>query len=146
LQKAEAEMAEARIQLLQAQRAAADRANGAVLQQLNNELSTLFIQSAEVEEKMKAMGELIQDLQKKSNTRAWAEIQDLNSRLRRIRNDQANVEASLKQMIPDPQGAPPPEKVIAIRPLEEALLGEDGEGADAGARPRGERRRGFGGF
>lgn len=123
VQNAEAEFAEARIQLLKAQREATDRASGAALQQLNDELSTLMIQAAEFDEKIKATSEFVKELREQSGPRVWAEVDMVKERMGRVRSLLAETELALTELNNTPLAETKP---IRIRSLEEALLGEEG--------------------
>jgi hypothetical protein len=132
VQNAEAESAEARIQLFKALREAKERAGAPVLQELNNQLSMIVVQAAELEEKCKMMADLVARLRAQTDPGEWAEIDTLNDKLRRVRNLLAETELGLMEAANSPL---PELKPIAIRPLEEALLGDVAEAeteADAG--------------
>ena len=122
LQKTKTELVNARISLIKAQREAADRASGAIIQGLNNELSALIVQAAEIEEKTEAVAALAEMLRERSAARVWVEMNALNDRVETLRNVLTQTEVSLMEFENNPL---PETRPISLRPLEEALLGEE---------------------
>jgi hypothetical protein len=119
LRKVEAEVAQARIDLLKSKRDAELRAGGAALQELNNELSRLVIQSAETEAQLKAnqemMGALRDRIQK--DVRGHAEIGALQEKLAALRSRQNEIESRLFSI--ERQSAELPQGQVTLRPLKQ---------------------------
>jgi hypothetical protein len=128
LSNAEAEYAAAQAQLIRAQREAGGRADGAFIQELNNQLSTLMINAAELAEKQKAFGEQIAMLRERINPQRVAESEMLKARVQLAQQHLVEVEQRFAQL--DRQELPELLQ-ITIRPLEEALLGDEAEAPPA---------------
>jgi hypothetical protein len=129
LNDAETELARARVEVLKAKRAAMAEAEGGVLKELNNELSHLFVQLAEIDARTKALEASAADLRDATSVGSTAardtrerRLAALQNRLAQLENDQAELEA---------QG-PPVAEEIKITPLDEALSlgGENETGAN----------------
>jgi hypothetical protein len=130
VQQVAAELAQARIELLRAQRAASDNASGAILQELNNELSKLFVQDAELKARGRALEETVEELSAQASVAVRAEIAGLQQSVKSLRERLASIDdetAKLENKIQIDDGG----GKITIRPLEEAL-DPDAEPADAG--------------
>jgi chromosome segregation ATPase len=123
-QGAEAEYAAARAQLIRAQREAGAQSHGAVIQELNNELSTLMIKTAELAEKKKAIETEISSLREMTVPRHVAEIEMLKARIELAQEQLAEAERRVSEL---QRNSPPALEQITLRPLEEALLDEGGE-------------------
>jgi hypothetical protein len=126
LGEAETEMARARVELLKAQRAATTDAAGGVMQELNNELSRLIVQLAEIDARMKALEPTVVEL--REATSAGAAIRDgtLRENLTGFQTRLVNIESAIATLESDAQQTEMPE--IRITPLDEALsLGEVNE-------------------
>lgn len=119
--EAEAALADARIQLLRAQREAVDHAQGDALLQLNNELSMLIIQSAELEATLKATEELAAELRAQASAERWSEMDLLRGRLDLAKSRLQAAEQAVFERENQPL---PPLEEISIRPLDEVLAPE----------------------
>lgn len=126
-QVAEAEYAAARAQLIRAQREVG-QSDGAMIQELNNELSTLAINSAEQAELRRALEEQIEMLRKSTNPQLLAELDLLKTRVQMIQQQLIEAEGKIAQL---ERERPSELQQVTIRPLEEALLGEDAEAPPA---------------
>lgn len=126
-QLAKSQLVEARIALLKAQRDAAERAQGTVLAELNNELSTLIVEAAELDEKSKALKELVAQLGGQASPRKVADVELLQAELRDAQVAVGNARQTMLAHAAQPR---PTLEQITIRPLEEALFGDDAEAAD----------------
>jgi predicted transcriptional regulator len=124
LQQSETDLAEARIELLKAQRSAEDQDSGGVVRELNNELSKLVVQSAEIEAKQKSLEQIYAELHDAlmSSFRGGLERVEVEARLESLRRRMFHIEESLTDL--QSQGGEPGGE-ITIRSLEEALLGDE---------------------
>jgi hypothetical protein len=119
--EAEANLTDARLQLLRARREAVGGSEGDVLQQLNNELSMLIIQAAEIEATLHATAEMAEELKAKSSAERWSEMDLLRGRLDLAKNRLQAAELTVF----DRENRPlPPQEEISIRPLDEVLAPE----------------------
>lgn len=125
---AKADLIEARITLLKAKREASERAQGSALAGLNNELSTLTINAAEIAEKQKSIEEQIARLRERTNPQRVAELEMLKTRAELALAHLKEAEVLRAQL---DRELPPVLQQITIRPLEEALLGDDAEAPPA---------------
>ncbi len=123
--QAEADMANARIDLLKAQRGAADRASGGVLEKLNNELSNLIVQLAEIDARTGALEKLASHLRDQTSVEVTTQRAMLVERLSLLKGELARVQAKQLDLSDQP---PIGIESLSITPLDEAL----GLGADAG--------------
>jgi chromosome segregation ATPase len=116
--EAEANLTDARLQLLRARREAVGGSEGDVLQQLNNELSMLIIQAAEIEATLHATAEMAEELKAKSSAERWSEMDLLRGRLDLAKNRLQAAELTVF----DRENRPlPPQEEVSIRPLDEVL-------------------------
>jgi hypothetical protein len=128
INEAEAAWTEARIQLLKAERDAMDRAQGSVLVDLNNELSTLIVKDAELEEKRKSIERIVATLEEQASPDRIAEVELLESE----RRDAQDAVSNARRQLREHEGQRPGDlEQITIRPLEEALFGDDPEAPPA---------------
>jgi hypothetical protein len=117
----DAELAQARIELFRAQRGAADQTAGAILQELNNDLSKLFVQDAELKARGDALENTVKELSARASVAVRTEIAGLQQSVKSLRERLAGIDdqaAELENKMPVP-GADVGK--ITIRPLEEAL-------------------------
>jgi hypothetical protein len=127
-QEANSDLIEARIALLKAQRDAAERVQGSALGELNSELSTLIIETAELDEKSKALSEMVNKLQEHASPDNVADVELLERERRDAQDEVSNLR---KQLRNHETQRPGDLEQITIRPLEAALFGDDAEAADA---------------
>jgi hypothetical protein len=126
--EAEAALADANVLLLRAKRDAVERASGGAILELNNELSTLVIKSAELAEKQKAVKTEISKISHHIDPKIPVRIEMLKTRIALAKEQLADAERRLSELRQD---TPPGLEQITLRPLEEALLGDDAEAAPA---------------
>lgn len=119
VQQIDAELAEARIELLKAQRAAADRSSGAILQEFNNELSKLFVQDAELKARGDALETTVKELSAQASVAVRTEIAGLQQSVKSLRERLASIDDEAAELEDKMQSTSGGE--ISIRPLEEAL-------------------------
>ncbi len=122
---AEADMANARIDLLKAQRAAADRASGGALEKFNDELSELIVRLAEIDARTGALEKLAEQLRDKTSVEVTTRRAVLVERLSMLKGELARVRATQLDLDDMPDIGT---ESLSITPLDEAL----GLGADAG--------------
>jgi len=118
LRSAEGELAEARITLLTARRDAEERAGGAALRELNNELSKLMVQAAEIEGRQKELKSMI-DLfraELRKSVQAHAEAERLQQELETVRQRRSHIDARWFEK--QRERAELPQTEISLRPLE----------------------------
>jgi hypothetical protein len=115
---AETEMANARVELLKARRAAMADAAGGVVQELNNELSRLIVQLAELDARSKALHEQVENLRVATSVSATTRADQLNHKLMVLQRRVAELEEAKAQL---ESQAPPTTEEITITPLDEAL-------------------------
>jgi hypothetical protein len=120
VRQADAAVAEARIELLKAKRAAARDANGTVLAALNDELSKLFVQDAELKARGSALEEMVDGLQERASVVTRTDIERAEQDLKRLRS---GLDATEQAML-DLGSRRNEEREISIRPLDEALPAE----------------------
>ncbi len=119
----ESDLANARIDLLKAQRAAAEHAGGALLRELNDELSKLFVKSAELDAKSKAVAEIVAELRHQTSVRVRIEAETIEFRIRSLRERLRQMEEALANARQERDASPKNE--ITIRPLVDLLTPED---------------------
>jgi hypothetical protein len=128
-QQTEAALAQARIELLRAQRSAVEGANGAILRELNNQLSQLIVEDAELRAKEESLAQTVAELREMTSAAVVAQTAQLEQRSLQLRSQLDSLEKALTdfelQVDDNSTGE------VTIRPLEEALLGLDVE-ADEG--------------
>lgn len=121
LQQAEAEMAKARVELIKAVRSAEEQSAGPILRELNNELSRLVVQSAEVEAQLKMVEGMIGELgeQVAASRRAEAETHGIQQRLNAARQRLGQVEESFSNV--EQNAASQPDAELTLHPLDKEL-------------------------
>ncbi len=117
----EAQLADARINLLTAEQKATTRAEGEVLRELNNELSMLIVQAAEFEATIKTTNEIADDLRAKASADRWSQIDLLRGHVERAKRRLIEAEQALDAQ--EHVTVWPPNE-ISIRPLDEVLAPE----------------------
>ncbi len=125
-------MADANILLLKAQRDAVERASGGAILQLNNELSTLVINAAELAEKQVAVENEMAKFREMADPQNPTRLEMLKARIAMAKEQLADAERRLAELRRD---TPPGLRQISLRPLEEALLGEGAESAEEESQP-----------
>jgi acetolactate synthase small subunit len=115
---AETEMANARVELLKARRAAMADAAGGVVQELNNELSRLIVQLAEIDARSKAVHEQVEKLRAATSVSNTTRAEQLTRKLMLLQRRVAELEEAKAQL---ESQAPPAAEEITITPLDEAL-------------------------
>jgi hypothetical protein len=116
MRSAEAEVVHARIEMLRAQRAAGESANGPLLRELNNELSRLIIRDAELKAMRDALDERRQKLE--SLIEAADERALLTRQSESLRGVIDVLEDKIRELDSD---AHQPQGPITIKPLTDAL-------------------------
>jgi len=118
LRRAEGELAEARITLLTARRDAEERAGGGALRELNNELSRLMVQAAEIEGRQKELNSMIDNLRAdlRQNIQAHAAAERIQQELETVRQRRSHIDARWFEK--QREKAELPQSEISLRPLE----------------------------
>jgi hypothetical protein len=126
LSDAETVMARARVELLKAQRAATADAAGGVMQELNNELSRLIVQLAEIDARSKALDDQVETLRVLTSVSNTTRAEQSTRKLMVLQRRVAELEEAKAEL---ESQAPPAAEEITITPLDEALsLGDVNEG------------------
>ena len=117
LLEADAHLAQARIDLLKSERDAEERAGGGALRALNDELSKLLIESAEIDAQRKKLEQIISDIRSefRDMARAIAQADSLKAQIKVLRKQQIDYDANiidLKRQLDEL--APQP---VTLRPL-----------------------------
>lgn len=126
---AESQVAAARVELLKAKRATASAAAGGALQELNNELSRLIVQLAEIDARTKGLESIKQSLREATSAGATVQASVLHERLAKLQGRLAEAEDSVEKL--QSLDSSPPQQ-ITITPLDEVLsLSGEEDSADA---------------
>jgi archaellum component FlaC len=120
LKAVEYELAQARIELFKAERAAVEQAHGAILRDLNDELSKLFVDAAELNARIEALGQIVAELRERTSVEVRVETATLEMQVNSLRERLSHVESELADL-DDVEDA----EQISLRPLEEALAPEE---------------------
>jgi hypothetical protein len=118
LSAAETEMAKARVELLKAKRAAMADAAGGVMQELNNELSLLIVQLAEMDARAKALEATVSQLRETTSVRATTATETDRRRLSTLRRRLEELDDAKARL---ENNSPTVAEEITITPLDEAL-------------------------
>jgi hypothetical protein len=121
VREVEAKVAEARIELLKSKRRGADCQNGGVLAQLNDELSTLFVEDAEQRARQKALEQVVAELRDQTDVSERSQVESLEQKLKQL-NELVNQTEN--ELVAAQLDAGAPMEEISIRPLEDVLLPE----------------------
>jgi chromosome segregation ATPase len=120
LKAVEYELAQARIELFKAKRAAIEQAHGAILRELNDELSKLFVDDAEHKARIEALAEIVAELRERTSVEVRVETATLEMQVNSLRERLSHVESELADL-DDVEDV----EEISLRPLEEALAPEE---------------------
>jgi chromosome segregation ATPase len=133
---ADAQLAEAKIQWVRAQREGEERIGGGALRELNNELSKLLIDAAEFEGQRKQLEQIVAELrsQVRDAARAAADTARLQDQMQQLRNEQASNDAQISELRRKSAEQSQPE--ISLQPLAaEAAAGEPEASAPGASTP-----------
>jgi hypothetical protein len=122
---ADAELAEAKVQWVRARREGEDRIGGGALRELNNELSKLLIDAAEIDAQRKQLEQIVAELrsQVRDAARAAGETARLQDRVQQLRSEQVKNDAQISELRRKSAEQSQPE--VSLRPLAaEAAPGE----------------------
>jgi hypothetical protein len=105
LQQGEAELAMANVELLKAERSVGDDGTSAMLGELNNQLSQLSVESAELEAQLEASQKMLSELNQgiAEGTQFEAEAAGLEQHAARARQQLSEIEARLAELYRDAQ-------------------------------------------
>lgn len=121
LNEAKASLAQARIELLKAERASMDQSSGALLQEFNNELSKLFVEDAEVTARIAALEELTGDLRKRTSMTTRRAIDEIRERVETFKVRAASADQARAELLERKLIDMNTQHAITIRPLEDVI-------------------------
>jgi hypothetical protein len=117
LLEADAQLAQARIELLKAKRDVEDRAGGGHLRALNDELSKLLVESAEIEGQRKELEQIIAEIRKnvRETALAMGEAENLKVKIQTVRSRLAEEDARINDLRREYERLEP--QSVTLRPL-----------------------------
>jgi hypothetical protein len=118
LAEADAQLAQARVDLLKTRRDTEEQAGGGALRELNNELSQLMVQAAEIQGQQKELNSIIDALRDelRANIQAHAAAERLQQELETVRQRRSHIDARWFEK--QREKAEMPQGEISLRPLE----------------------------
>jgi chromosome segregation ATPase len=132
VQVAETALAEAKIDLLRAKRETSEQSSGPLLRGLNDELSKLFVQDAEVQARIKSLEELATKLREQTSVRTRLAINQVNDRIASLKARVEGVDEDIATL--ELRDAKDTVGEITIRSLDEALA-PPAEAEESGGAP-----------
>jgi hypothetical protein len=134
----DARLAEAKIELLRAQREAEDRVSGGALRELNNELSKLLVEAAKVHGQQKQLEQIVEELRKQvvSTAQAEAALAPLRTEMQAIVVQRQYVDNEIDNLRRSLDGLSEP--AISLKPLTEEKADGEPEAAAVGESANGE--------